>query len=356
MPLNHLLSPHQFGELPLRNRIAMAPCTRCKSPGYLPTSDVAAYYARRARDGVGMLISEGTVIAERANGYPGAPGIWNAEQVNAWQPVTRAVHDEGGIIVCQLWHVGAVAHPLTTGGSLPESPSGLSPEGRIARLRNEDGSDVHYGPSEAVSGERILELIELYAAGAGRAMEAGFDGVEIHGAHGYLIDQFINLRWNKREDDWGGDQRCRFAGEVTRAVLAECGAGRTLLRFSPMMSVAGNGWMRPTETLPLLLETLWHAGLRLLHASNMTYDEAIISSADSGEPLPLHKATRDLWRGELVGVGSLSPERASRAIADGEIDVAAFGRALIANPDFVSRLKMGLDLRPYDPKLLATLD
>lgn len=355
MALEHLLSPHQFGDLELRNRVAMAPCTRCKCPGFLPTEEVAAYYARRARDGVGLLISEGTVISERANGYPGAPGIWSAEQAEAWKPVTRAVHDAGGLIVCQLWHVGAVAHPLTTGGVLPDSPSGLSPEGRIARLRNEDGSDVHYGPSEAMSKERIEELISEYKNATARAMEAGFDGVEIHAAHGYLLDQFINLRWNQREDEWGGEGRCRLAGEVTRAVINECGAGRTLLRFSPMMSVAGEGWRKPTETLPLLLNTLWESGLRLLHASNMKYDEANMPGDEGGDPIPLHQATRALWRGDLVGVGSLTPERADRAIAEDEIDVAAFGRALIANPDFVSRAREGRELETYDPEQLEKL-
>jgi N-ethylmaleimide reductase len=358
-----LLSPVMVGDIDCRTRIAMAPCTRCQCPGYLPTPAVARYYGRRAADGVGLLISEGTVICERGNGYPGAPGIWNREQVAAWKPVTQAVHEAGGRIACQLWHVGAVAHPLSTGGALPESPSGLSPTGRIARLRGADGGEVQYGPSESLGETRIRELIGLYAQAAALALEAGFDGVEIHGAHGYLIDQFINLRWNRREDDWGGAQRCRFAAEVTRAVIAETGAGRTIFRFSPGMSVSGNGWQRPEETLPLLLDELRAAGLRWLHASNLDYDEAVIPAAAlppalrpvDGTPLPLARATRTLWPEGLIGVGSLSPARAEAAVASGEIDLAAFGRALIANPDFVTRLREGRPLEAYDPGRLSEL-
>lgn len=349
-----LLAPIRLGDIDCRNRIAMAPCTRCMSPGFLPTADVAAYYGRRAADGVGLLISEGTVIAERANGYPGAPGIWSAEQVEAWRPVTEAVHAGGGRILCQIWHVGAVAHPLTTGGELPEGPSGVSPEGEIKRLRREDGSHERYGKSEAMSEARIQAVIDLYRRAAANALAAGFDGVEIHGAHSYLIDQFVNLHFNRREDGWGGEARCRFAGEVTRAVIGEIGAGRTLFRFSPQMSVAGMGWQRPAETLPLLLGTLHEAGLRMIHASNLDYDEAV-APTDAGLA-PLHAATRDLWSGQLVGVGGLTPERADAAVAAGEIDMAAFGRALIANPDFVTRVREGRPLRDYEPALLERLD
>jgi N-ethylmaleimide reductase len=358
----HLFSPVTLGDLALRNRIVMAPCTRCFCPGFLPTEEVAAYYARRAADGVGLLISEGTVICERGNGYNGAPGIWSAEQVQAWRPVTRAVHEAGGLIVCQLWHVGAVAHPLTTGGVLPESPSGLHPDGNVSRIRDAAGGPVPFGPSEALSEVRLRDIIALFAAGAGRALEAGFDGVEIHGAHGYLIDQFINLKWNRREDAWGGENRCRFAAEVTRAVLAECGAGRTLLRFSPGWGTPGSGWQHPAATLPLLLNTLWEAGLRILHASHGNYDQPTLpadllpaSSRPAEDLLPLHRATRALWSGQLVGVGSLTPERAESALALGEVDATAFGRALIANPDFVSRVRDGQGLRDYRPEELGTL-
>ncbi len=348
--LKQLLSPMTFGDLHLNTRIAFAPCTRCKSPGFLPTEEVAAYYARRAADGVGLQISEGTVICERANGYNGAPGIWNAAQVKAWQRVTKAVHDAGGVIACQLWHVGAVAHPLTTGGPVPESPSGLSPEGRIARLRKADGEEIFYGPSEAMSVGRITEVIQLFAQAAGNAMQAGFDAVEIHGAHGYLIDQFTNLAWNRREDDWGGDQRCRFAGAVTRAVLAECGPGRTIFRFSPKMSVAGKPWDETALTFQLLIKELKAAGLKLLHASNLDYAEVIPGLGDR-----LCSYTRKHWDGQLIGVGSLEPAQAEEALAKGEMDLAAWGRALIANPDFVSRLKMGLEPRAYDPAMLESL-
>ncbi len=205
-------------------------------------------------------------------------------------------------------------------------------------------------------------MIALFAAGAGRALEAGFDGVEIHGAHGYLIDQFINLKWNQRTDDWGGEKRCRFAAAVTRAVLAECGAGRTLLRFSPGWSTPGSGWQQPAETLPLLLDTLWDAGLRILHASHGEYDQPNLPAEllpaelrPASGLLPLHQATRALWKGQLVGVGSLTPARAEAALALGEVDATAFARALLANPDFVSRVRGGHELRVYRPDYLTKL-
>ena len=172
-----LFDPIRLGAIECRNRMAMAPCTRCMSPGFLPSDDVAAYYERRAGDGLGLI--------------------------------TRRVHDAGGRIVCQLWHVGAVAHPRTTGGALPESPSGLSPEGNLSRLKDEEGNPVPFGPSEAMGEVRIRECIDEFRRAAENALEAGFDGVEIHGAHGYLLDQFTNLAWNRRRDDWGGEGRVR---------------------------------------------------------------------------------------------------------------------------------------------------
>jgi 2,4-dienoyl-CoA reductase-like NADH-dependent reductase (Old Yellow Enzyme family) len=282
-----LLEPVRLGELECRNRIAMAPCTRCMSPGFLPTEAVAAYYERRAADGVGLLISEGTVICERGTGYPDVPGIFNAEQVEAWRQVTGRVHEAGGKIACQIWHVGAVAHPRTTGGVLPESPSGISPVGEIRRLKRPDGSHEVYGESVAVTEDRIHELIELYRQAARNSREAGFDAVEIHGAHGYLIDQFTNLHFNRREDDWGGENRTRFAHEVARAVIEEVGSGRTLMRISPKMSAAGTGWVRVEGTFPRLLNDLWEAhlqrGVRRADPSRLS---------PRGRPLRTHHAAR----------------------------------------------------------------
>lgn len=353
----------RLGDLQLRNRMVMAPCTRCFCPGFLPTPEVAAYYERRAASGVGLLISEGTVVCERGSGYPDVPGMFTEDHVRAWKPVTRAVHDAGGLMACQLWHVGAVGHPATTGGLPPESPSGLSPEGPVRRLRSVSGEALHYGSSEAMSTARIRELVELFAAGAGRALEAGFDAVEIHGAHGYLIDQFINLNWNTRQDEWGGDARCRMAEEVARAVLAEAGPGRVIFRFSPATGASGKVWQRPEETLPLLLSTLWNAGLRILHASHGSFDAPCVPAAlapawqaSAEGAVPLYAATRAHWKGWIVGVGSFTPERAEQALAAGEVDACAFGRLLIANADLPTRMRMGLAFRPYEASMLERLD
>jgi len=363
-----LLVPMRLGDLDLRNAIAMAPCTRCMSPDGIPTADVAAYYGRRAADGVGLVISEGTVISQRANGYPDVPGIFSEQQVEAWSRVTDAVHRGGGTMVCQIWHTGAYAHPRLNGGQASESPSGVSPEGYHSRLREPDGSPVPYAPSEPMGERRIREVIQDFRRAAAHAREAGFDGVEIHGAHTYLIDQFTNLNWNRRDDAWGGESRCRFAGEVAKVVVEELGSGRVLFRFSPYWSAGQRAWVKPAKTLPLLLSTLWEAGVRILHASSPSFDLPVIpvealpeekrevAQPDPEGKLPLHRATRLLWPGQLIGVGELSLDRARIALADEEIDVAAFGRALIANPRFVTRIREGKPLREYTPDMLMHLE
>lgn len=363
-----LLQAVRLGDLEARTAIAMAPCTRCMSPDGIPTEAVAAYYGRRATDGVGLLITEGTVISERANGYPDVPGIHSEEQVEAWARVTRAVHEGGGLIACQIWHTGAYAHPLLNGGRPSEGPSGVVPEGYHSRLRDAAGKRVAYEPSEPMGEHRILEVVEEFRRAAANARRAGFDGVEIHGAHTYLIDQFINLNWNLRDDDWGGEHRCRFAGEVAKAVVDELGAGRVLFRFSPFWSEGQREWRKPADTLPLLLSMLWESGVRILHASSPSYDlpsipvEALpeekrgAAGANEEGKLPLHRATRLLWPGQLVGVGELDLDRARAALADQEIDMAAFGRALIANPRFVTRVREGMPLREYTPDMLMRLE
>jgi len=352
-----LFDPIVLGDIDCRNRIAMAPCTRCMSPNFTPTAQVAAYYERRAADGVGLIISEGTVISERGSGYIGAPGIFDASQVSAWREVTSAVQNAGGRMLCQIWHVGAVAHPRTTGGVLPEGPSGVSPEGKVSRLTDDEGRPIAFGPSEAMTLERVREVIDEYRRAAAASLEAGFDGVEIHGAHGYLIDQFTNSHFNRRDDEFGGPRRARFAAEVTRAVIEEVGAGRVTFRFSPRMSVARTPWPQPETTFGLLLDALEDAGLLILHASNMDYDELVLrSEVELAEAdLPLHTATRRRWKGPIIGVGSLTPERAESAIQEGEIDMAAFGRAIIANPDFCQRVGAGQELLNYEPSMLLEL-
>jgi N-ethylmaleimide reductase len=353
-----LFDPIVLGEIECRNRIAMAPCTRCMSPNFLPTEDVVRYYERRARDGVGLLISEGTVICHRGAGHLGVPGIFLPEHEEAWRRVTDAVHGAGGRMICQIWHVGAVAHPRTTGGALPESPSGISPEGHLRRLLDENGRPEPFGPSEAMSHERVVEVIDLFRQATARSLRSGFDGVEIHGAHSYLVDQFTNPALNRREDEYGVEDRTRFAREVTRAVIEEAGAGRVTFRFSPRMSVSGTPWAEAEKTFGLLLDALDSAGLRILHASNQDYDEAILKSdPDRAEPdQPLHRATRARWSGQLIGVGSLTPERANAALSADEVDMVAFGRSLIANPDFCTRLKEDRPLREYDPAMLDRLE
>ena len=352
--LDHLLTPTCLGALWCRTRVVMSPCTRCRSPGFVPTEEVARYYARRAADGVGLLITEGTAISQRANGYPNVPGIFDPEQEDGWRRVCQAVHEVGGLIACQLWHVGSFSHPLLTGGSAPEGPSGISPPGMMKQIRSADGARIPYGEAEPMSEARIHEVVEEFGRAAERARRANFDAVEIHGAHGYLVDQFINPYWNRRQDAWGPSAGFRFVCDVVARVLSVWGPGRTILRISPAKAVGGPVWPEPGRMLAELLDALDHVGLRILDLSTEAYDEPLIPR--DGQTITAHEFVRDRWPGEVIGVGALTPRRADEAIARGEIDAAAFGRSLIANPDFVTRVREHTELRAYHPSQLLQLD
>lgn len=225
-----LLKPYQLSTaVTLSNRVIMAPLTRrMAGPGLVPTEASVAYYQKRAD--AGLIITEGTLIRPDAQGYPNIPGIFNQQQIDAWRCVTEAVHQRDGKIFMQLWHVGRVAHPDYLNGELPVSPSATRMTGSIPRLR-----DKHYGWSRALSEGEIQQLIHDYAVAASNAVQAGFDGVEIHGANGYLIDQFLHFNTNLRDDAYGGDAQrmTHFAIEVVKAVAERIGYDRTGIRLSP---------------------------------------------------------------------------------------------------------------------------
>lgn len=341
--LKLLLNPTKVGAWELKTRTAMAPMTRCFADP--ETAEVGPhiveYYRKRAADGIGVIISEGTIVSPRGKGYAGTPGIYNQDQVKAWSKVTEAVHNEGGKIICQLWHVGRISHPEITGGNPPLAPSAIKPDGLVSRLRK-----PYEMPAEMTT-DQIKEAVQQFAQAAKYAMEAGFDGVEVHGAHGYLIDQFNSDISNKREDKYGGPltQRLTFMKEVLENVLQQVGEDRTLIRFSALkVDNPEYMWEDPEEAIYTFTKELKSVGIKMIHPSTMTFKKEI----QHGQTM--HQLVRKHWDQVIFGVGDLDPDTAEEALAQGTIDVAVFGRPLLANPDFLERVSQNKPIEEYVAK------
>ena len=319
-----LFDPVQAGALTLPNRIIMAPLTRCRAaPGRVPTALMADYYRQRAS--AGLILSEATAISPTAVGYPDTPGLWSAEQVAGWKLVTDAVHEAGGRIVAQLWHVGRISDPEHLDGALPVAPSALRPKGHPALLRPKRD----YVTPRALELDEIPGIIADYARAAANAREAGFDGVEIHGANGYLPHQFLNPHTNLRTDSYGGavENRARFLLEATDAAIGVWGAERVGVHISPQgpdndMALEAD----PEATFGYLLQELSARGIAFLFVR-----------APEGSPgdMPLLRQT---FKGTYIANGNYDADSAAAAVASGKADAVSFGRAYIANPDLVARI------------------
>lgn len=337
-----LFSPLTAGEMYLANRICMAPLTRTRAgEGGIPTADMATYYGQRAS--AGLIIAEATNISPQGRGYLDTPGIYSEAQVDGWRAVTKAVHDKGGRIVLQLWHVGRISHrDLQPGKVQPVAPSALTPQ---ALVYTQNGMVPALQP-------RALELSELpgiiadYRKAARNARAAGFDGVEIHAANGYLLDQFLRDGTNKRQDAYGGTiaNRIRLTCDVTQAVCDEIGSGRVGIRLSPLSPVNDM-----SESNPQALFTALVAALNPLHLAYLHVVEGatrgpreVPGGFDLGE-------LRRLFKGVYMGNNGYTGELAAQRLASGAIDLAAFGRPFIANPDLVERLRRHLPLNEADP-------
>ncbi|WP_245995858.1 alkene reductase [Paenibacillus taihuensis] len=267
--------------------------------------------------------------------------MYTQEQANGWRKVTDAVHEEGGTIIAQLWHVGRLTHPDLTGGLAPQAPSVVQAEGLVHRLRKP------FALPEAMTTQDIKEAVQQYAQAAKYADEAGFDGVELHGAHGYLINQFAWEVTNRRTDSYGESTgRLRFMKEVLAAVGAAIGVERVIVRFSELKDDQPSyRWQDPEAEIEAYLKLFREEGLRVLHPSTNTFNQPL------AENLTLHQLIRKRWDGNMIDVGGLTPSSAEDAIRAGIIDVAAFGKPLLANPDFVSRLRNDQPLIPYESKI-----
>ena len=344
-----LFDPLQVGAWTLPNRIVMAPLTRNRAPGAVPTPLMASYYAQRAS--AGLLISEATAITAQAQGYADVPGLYSPAQIAGWQRVSAAVHAAGGRIVCQLWHVGRVSHvELQPGGVAPVAPSAITARTRTVLLRDGVAAFVETSPPRALAAAEIAGIVDDYARAARAAIAAGFDGVEIHAANGYLIDQFLKTGSNHRSDDWGGSiaRRARFGLAVAQAVTAAIGGARTGIRLSPVTPANDASDEAPQPLFEHLAQGLAPLGLAYLH---------VIEGATGGpRELPerpfdyaaLRAAYRDAGgRAAWMVNNGYDREQAEAALAAGA-DLVAFGRPYIANPDLVRRLREGAPLNVPD--------
>jgi len=338
-----LFTPVEVGPLELRNRIVMAPLTRSRAgPGNIPTQLNALYYAQRAS--AGLIISEATQISPEGQGYISTPGIHSHEQIEGWKCVTKAVYIAGGHIVLQLWHVGRISHPsFQPGGALPVAPSAIRPKGQAFTAK---GFEPIPTPRELETAE-IPEIVEQYAQAARNASAAGFDGVRVHAANGYLIDQFLHDQTNKRTDRYGGniENRSRFLMEVVDSVSAAVGAERTGVRISPQNTQNDIADSDPQTLFNYVAERLSGKGLAYLH---------IIEGDTSGIPVPHfdYKNLKRLFGGVIISNNGFDKARANEAIADGRADLIAFGKPFIANPDLVIRLFLDAPLMPVNRETL----
>jgi len=348
-----LFDPLQAGDLHLANRIAMAPCTRNRSPGGIPVAMNAEYYAQRA--GNGLLITEGTAISHQGQGYADVPGLYTPEQLAGWRRVTDAVHAKGGCIVTQLWHVGRVSHvSLQPHGQAPVAPSAITAQSRTFILDEQTGAG-HFAPTSeprALLLDELPAIIETYARAAHDAVHvAGFDGVELHGANGYLIDQFLKDGSNHRTDAYGGsvENRIRFAVQAVRAAVDAVGGGRVGIRLSPVTPANDARDSHPQALFERLVQALAPLGLAYIH---------VIEGATGGprviEDRPFDNAAFKAAYRNAGGTGAwmvnngYTREMALQAVASGAADVVAFGRDAIANPDLAERLKRGAPLTAWD--------
>jgi len=337
--VSDLFSPIQVGRLTLPNRVFMAPMTRNRAPDNIANAMMATYYRQRATGG--LLITEGSQISEQAVGYPATPGIYSAEQVTGWKQVTDAAHAEGGHIFLQLWHCGRVSHPDFHGGEPAVAPSAICPAGEAFTFT---GLKPFETPRE-LSASEIAAVVDDYKRGAANAIAAGFDGVEIHGANGYLLDQFLRDGSNQRNDAYGGtlENRARLMLEATEAVCDAVGADRVGIRLSPLQPFNDMKDSDPEATFSHVVRELNRFGLAYLHVTEMGSEAPGVA----GPAFDLEKL-RPLWKGVYITNGGYNRARGNAAIANGDADAIAFGVPFLANPDLVARLKSDTELNAPD--------
>ncbi|ATF89065.1 alkene reductase [Burkholderia gladioli] len=346
MSTAELFSPAKLAGHDTAHRIVMAPMTRARStqPGDIPNAMNARYYAQRAS--AALIVTEASQITPQGKGYSFTPGIHSDAQREGWRLVTDAVHAEGGRIFLQLWHVGRMSHPDFHGGELPVAPSAVPFDGQIWKVDPATGigAMVDCPTPRELRHEEIRQIVQDFRQAARRAIEAGFDGVEIHGANGYLVDQFLRTTSNRREDEYGGsrENRLRFLQEVVDAVAAEVGAERTAIRLAPFLTARG---MACPDILPTILDAaawLQARGIAYLHLVEADWDDAPQFTES------FRREIRERFARPIIVAGKYDLERANWVLANGYADFIAFGRKFVANPDLPRRLAEGLPLADFD--------
>jgi N-ethylmaleimide reductase len=348
-----LFEPVSLGRYRLPHRIVMAPLTRSRArqPGNVPTRLNACYYAQRAS--AALIIAEATQVSQQGQGYAWTPGIHSREQVEGWRLVTDAVHEAGGRIFLQLWHVGRISHPaLQPDGMLPVAPSAIKPSGE-AFIENEDGEAqlVPFVTPRALQIEEMPYIVQQYVRGAKNALNAGFDGVEVHSANGYLLDQFINSSTNWRSDKYGGaiENRARLLLQVVDAVCAVWGAGRVGVRLSPLGTFNDVGDDDPEAIFGYIAEELSYDDLAYLHVINPASAAFEQRIEPDRRTLRMLELMREKYRGTLIVAGGFDRDSAEEWLTRGRADLIAFGRKFLANPDLPERFRLQAALNVDDP-------
>ncbi|KNA04624.1 hypothetical protein SOVF_197980 [Spinacia oleracea] len=361
-----LFSPYQLGKFNLSHRIVLAPMTRCRAINEIPNEALLKYYTQRSTPG-GLLITEGTLISQTAAGFAHCPGIYTDQQVQEWTKVVDSVHAKGAIIICQLWHVGRVSnqgYQYEGGAPISSTNKGLTDRWRILMP---DGSHEKCTPPRALTKPQILEVVQDYRQAALNAIRAGFDGVEIHGAHGYLIDQFLKDAINDRTDEYGGslENRTRFLTQVVQSVVEAIGAENVAVRISPAIDHFDALDSNPLELgLAVVdrlnkLQTELGSKLAYLHVTQprFTAQGVVDKPAEEAKAdAKLLRKLRDAFEGSFVSSGGYTKELGMQDLGQGDADLVAFGRLFISNPDLVDRFKVNAPLNKYDRTTFYTHD
>ena len=341
--LSHLFQPLSVGANTLNNRMLMAPLTRARSDqSHVPNALMAEYYAQRAS--AGLIITECTMIAPNTSAFATEAGIYNDAQIAGWKLTTDAVHAKGGKIFMQIWHAGRAAHPLLNGGTAPVAPSALAIDDEVHTAEGKKAQVVPH----ALSADELPAIVAAFAHAAKNAMAAGFDGVEVHAANGYLLDSFLRDGANKRTDNYGGsfENRARLLSEVLTAVSAAIGSDRVGVRLSPLNSYNSMVDSDPVGLITYLAQHLNQFNLAYLHVMRSDFFQA--QTGDVMSPARAH------FKGVLIGNMGYSAAEADQAIADGKLDAVTFGTAFLANPDFPARVRVGADLNAPNPATFYT--
>ncbi|KAK4570810.1 hypothetical protein RGQ29_029602 [Quercus rubra] len=350
-PTIPLLTPYKLGKFNLSHRVVLAPLTRQRSYGNVPQPHAILYYSQRTSKG-GLLIAEATGVSDTAQGYPNTPGIWTKEQVEAWKPIVDAVHAKGGVFFCQIWHSGRVSNQ----GFQPNGQAPISSTNRplTPQIRANGFNVVDFTPPRRLRIEETPQIVNDFRLAARNAIEAGFDGVEIHGAHGYLIDQFMKDQVNDRTDQYGGslENRCRFALEIVEAISNEIGADRVGIRLSPFADCMESEDSNPKSLGLYMAESLNKYEILYCHMVEPRMKTVGEKSKCPHSLVPMRKA----FKGSFLVAGGYDREDGNKAIAENRADLVVYGRLFLANPDLPKRFKLNSPLNKYNRDTFYTSD